>query len=53
MHPMYDLEKIKYATDGPTFERVVHLYQNGKITQFEEGIGSYSAVVLGTKPYRV
>jgi hypothetical protein len=53
MRPMYDLEKIKYATDGSTFEKAVDLYENGKITQFEEGIGAYLAVVLGTKPYRV
>jgi hypothetical protein len=53
MRPKYDLEKIKYTTDRPTFEKAVALYENGKITQFEEGIGSYSAIVLGTKPYRV
>lgn len=29
------------------------MYENQKITQFEEGIGTYSAVVLGTKPYQV
>jgi len=49
----YDLDKIKFATDAPTFERAVDLYEKGKVTQFEEGIGSYSAVVLGTKPYKV
>jgi hypothetical protein len=53
MSPKYDLEKIKFATDGPTFERAVNLYERGKITQFEEGIGTYSAVVQGSKPYRV
>ena len=49
----YDLDKIKFATDGPTFEKAVVLYENGKVTQFEEGIRSYTAVVIGTKPYRV
>ena len=49
----YDLEKIKFATDEPTFEKAVDLYEKGKITQFKEGIGAYSAVVLGTKAYRV
>lgn len=49
----YDLDKIKFATDGPTFERAVGLYENGKVTEFEEGINDFSAVVLGTKPYRV
>lgn len=51
--PDYDLNKIKFATDGPTFEKAVALYESGKVTQFEEGIRSYSAVVLGTKPYQV
>lgn len=53
MMPKYDLDKIKFATDGSTFEKAVDLYEKGKVTQFEEGIGAYSAVVLGTKPYRV
>lgn len=53
MPPKYDLDKIKFATDGPTFEKAVDLYEKGKVTQFKEGIGAYSAVVLGTKPYRV
>jgi len=53
MQPKYDLDKIKFATDGPTFEKAVDLYEKGKVTKFEEGIGAYSAVVLGTKSYRV
>ncbi len=53
MKPKYNLDKIKFATDGPTFKRAVDLYEKGKVTQFKEGIGTYSAVVLGTKPYRV
>ena len=53
MPPAYNLDKIKFATDPPTFERAVALYESGKVTQFKEGIGAYSAVVLGTKPYRV
>lgn len=53
MQPTYDLDKIKFATDEPTFEKAVGLYESGKVTQFEEGIGAYSAIVLGTKPYRV
>lgn len=51
--PDYDLNKIKFATDKPTFEKAVALYENGKVTQFEEGIRFYSAVVQGSKPYRV
>jgi len=53
MLPKYDLDKIKFATDGPTFEKAVALYESGKVTRFEEGIGGYSAVVIGAKPYRV
>jgi len=51
--PSYNLDKIKYATDGPTFEKAVGLYESHKVIQFREEIGSYSAIVLGTKPYRV
>ena len=53
MQSKYDLDKIKFATDGPTFEKAVDLYEKGKVTKFEEGIGGYSAVVLSTKPYLV
>lgn len=51
--PDYDLGKIKFATDKSTFEKAVALYESGKVTQIKEGFGSYSAVVLGTEPYRV
>ena len=53
MQPKYDLEKIKMATNRPTFEKAVDLYERGKVVQFEEKLGAYSAVVQGTKPYRV
>lgn len=53
MFPRYDLDKIKFATDGPTFERAVGLYESGKVTQFETIMDGFSAVVLGIKPYRV
>ena len=49
----YDLDKIKFSTDMPTFQRAVGLYEGGKVTKVEECEGDYSAVVLGTKPYRV
>lgn len=51
--PVYDLDKIKFSVDGPTFERAVDLYQQGKVTEVEEALGDYAAVVKGTKPYRV
>ena len=49
----YTLEKIKFATDPQTFERAVDLYENGKVTKFKKGIRSYSAIVIGSKPYNV
>lgn len=53
MPPKYDLDKIKFATDSQTFEKATKLYENGKVTHFQEGIGAYSAIVQGTKPYQV
>jgi hypothetical protein len=53
VQPHYDLEKIKYSTDAPTFAKAVGLYESGKVTHFREEVGAYSAIVLGTKPYRV
>ena len=49
----YDLNKIKFATDEATFKRAVGLYEGSKVTEIEELGGYYSAVVLGTEPYRV
>lgn len=53
MLPQYDLDKIKFATDGPIFERAVGLYESGKVTKFECIMDGFLAVVLGTKPYQV
>lgn len=53
MSPSYDLDKIKFGTDAPTFEKAVDLYEAGKVTDFKEDSFSFSAVVLGTKPYQV
>ena len=53
MLPTYDLNKIKFATDGATFKRAVGLYESGKVTEIGQLGGYYSAFVLGTKPYRV
>jgi hypothetical protein len=53
MLPPYDLNKIKFATDEATFRRAVGLYESGKVTELETLGGYYSAVVLGTEPYRV
>jgi hypothetical protein len=53
MMPNYDLDKIKFATDGPTFEKAVDLYESGKVRQFKEELNGFFAIVLGTKPYKV
>lgn len=53
MTPKFNLDKIKFATDRPTFERAIKLYESGKVMQFKENYGGYSAVVLGTHPYHV
>jgi len=53
MRPQYDLDKIKFATDAPTFEKAVGLYESGKITKFKEDLQGYSAIVIGTQPYYV
>lgn len=53
MPPSYDLDKIKFATDLPTFERAVGLYESGKVTKFKKELNGFFATVLGTKPYKV
>jgi len=53
MFPQYDLDKIKFSTDAPTFERAVGLYERGKVTHFEEDAWGCSAIVIGTSPYHV
>jgi hypothetical protein len=53
MTTAYDLSKIKFATDEATFKRAVGLYESGNVTKVETLGGYYSAVVLGTEPYRV
>ena len=53
MLPAYNLDKIKFATDTPTYERAVGLYESGKVTNFREELNGFFAIVLGTKPYKV
>lgn len=47
------VESIKFATDEATFQRAVDLYESAKVTKVEEKFGAFTALVLGTKPYRV
>jgi hypothetical protein len=53
MPPKFDLNKIKFATDSPTFEKAIGLYKDGKVKNFKDGIRSYSAIVEGGKNYHV
>jgi SWIM zinc finger len=53
MLPKYSLDKIKFGTDSATFERALGLYESGKVTKFKTNVGGFSAIVLGSKPYRV
>lgn len=47
------VESIKFATDEAAFKRAVGLYESGKVTEVEALGGYYSAIVIGTEPYRV
>lgn len=53
MKAKYDLDKIRFATDRPTFEKAVALYESGKVTDFEDNEITYTATVFGTQPYKV
>jgi hypothetical protein len=53
MIPYYDLDKIKFSVDKPSYEKAVDLYESGKVTKFKEDYNGFSAIVYGTKPYRV
>lgn len=53
MTPSYDLEKIRFATDKPTFDKAVGLYESGKVTEFKAEMGGFSAIVEGGNPYTV
>ncbi len=53
MAPKYGLDKIKFATDGPTFEKAVDLYEGGKVKRFKEELHGFFATVLGSKSYKV
>ncbi|OFY50870.1 MAG: hypothetical protein A2W85_10270 [Bacteroidetes bacterium GWF2_41_31] len=52
-NPRYTLDDLRFGIDGQTFEKAVGLYKAGKVAEFsEDGIG-YSAMVIGTHPYKV
>jgi len=53
MKPRFDLDKIKFATDESTHKKAIGLYESGKVKNFKEMLGGFSAIVLGASPYRV
>lgn len=53
MKPSYNLEKIKFATNGPTFEKAVAIYEDGKVTKFKDNGLTCTATVLGSELYEV
>lgn len=49
MKPKYDLDKIKYATDAPTFEKAVALYESGGVKGFKDNdMSGFMARVRGS-----
>ena len=53
MKPNFDLDKIKFSIDEPTWQKAVVLFEKGKVIKFKELADGFDAVVLGTSPYRV
>lgn len=51
MIPLFDLDKIKFATDPPTFKKAVKLYEAGKVSNFKNNEFGFSAKVSGSEPY--
>lgn len=51
--PKYTLEKIKFATDNPTYKKACELYESGKIMNFDDNGFTYTAKVKGTEIYNV
>ncbi len=49
MPPKYDLDKIKFATDGPTFEKAVSIYESGGVKSFRDNeLSGFLAKVRGS-----
>jgi hypothetical protein len=53
IEPKYTLEKIKFATDNPTYKKACELYESGKIMNFDDNGFTYTAKVKGTEVYNV
>lgn len=49
MQPKYDLDKIKFATDGPTFEKAALIYESGGVRDFRDNeMSGFLAKVKGS-----
>jgi len=53
MIPKFDLDKIKFSVDEPTFNKAINLYEGGKVVDFKEEFNGFSAIVEGTYQYQV
>jgi hypothetical protein len=51
--PNYNLDKIKFSIDEPTWEKAADLYEKGKVKNFEEFGFEFNAVVSGASDYNV
>ncbi len=50
MKPVYDLDKIKFATDAGTFEKATAIYESAGVENFEDsGMAGFLAKVRGSK----
>jgi len=48
MKSAYDLDKIKFATDRPTFEKAVDIYESGGVNNFTDTGYGFEAKVRGS-----
>ena len=48
MQPTYNLDKIKFATDRPSFEKAAGIYDSGGVDDFKEDSFGFAAKVHGS-----
>ncbi|MEK7061311.1 MAG: SWIM zinc finger family protein [Patescibacteria group bacterium] len=51
--PLFNLDKIKFGVDERTFQKALALYEIGRVTNFGNNGFSFTADVLGSRPYKV
>ncbi|MBM4177688.1 hypothetical protein FJ208_02720, partial [Candidatus Gribaldobacteria bacterium] len=49
MLPKYDLNKIKFAIGGATYQKAVQIYESGGVKGFQVLSGGYQAKVRGSQ----